>query len=411
MNEYNDFEVKYKSIDSMKKEDLKKFIKDIKEARAFSYHDRMLLEFMDRSFFTVWASDSDSKITFWAGKCESVYQYSANDVLGKDFIDKFVAKAEQGQARKDLKDIIEHGAVFRNIANDVSASKDEIPLLTHCFRIHDIKTRVPWQAEMGLKVDLGEELRKLEQAIKRSDDITKYIEEFNKTVSNQLRLFKEKIATHKIKSRNPDDLSEKADEILQQFSKRAGELTNQMEECLRTDNLDYCKLLSDGVNELCGEFDKKLDCEVANKRFKIALSFAGEFRESHIQPLAEKLKEFYSKNHVLYDHFLEAELAKVDADTHLQRLYTDDSDLLVFFFSKEYAQKSWCKLEWRAIRSIIKDRRDDVMPIRLDDVDMEKIDGLFSSADGWIDFQDASGVDRVFEAIKKRYKPKPISGT
>ncbi len=224
MNEYIDFEVKYKSLDSMEKEDLKKFINDIKEARAFTYHDRMLLEFMDRSFFTVWACDSDSKITFWAGKSESVYQYSANDVLGKDFVDKFVAKAEQGQARKDLKDIIDHGAVFRNIANDVSASKDEIPLLTHCFRIHDIKTRVPWQAEMGLKVDLGEELKRLDQAIKRGNDITKYIEEFNKTIGNQLRLFKEKITIHKIKSRHPDDLSEKTDEILQQFSKRAEEL-------------------------------------------------------------------------------------------------------------------------------------------------------------------------------------------
>lgn len=407
MNIYNDFEEKYKSVDSMEKEDLKKFINDIKGARAFTYHDRMLLEFMDRSFFTVWASDSDSKIVFWAGKAESVYQYSAHEILGKDFINKFVAKAEQGQARKDLKDVIEHGAVFRNIANDVSASKDEIPLLTHCFPIHDIKTGATWQAEMGLKVDLGEELRKLEQAIKRSDDITQYIEEFNKTVGNQLCLFKEKIAMRKIMSRHPDDLGEKTDEILQQFSKRTEELKGQMKECLRTDNLDHCKLLNDGINDLCGEFDKKLDSEAANKRFKIALSFDGEFRETHIQPLVEKLKEFYKKNNILYDLFLDAELARIDADTYMQELYAKDSDLLVFFFSKDYAQKSWCKLEWRAIRSIIKNRRDDVMPIRLDGVSMEEIEGLFASADGWIDFQVASEVDRVFEAIKKRYRTKP----
>lgn len=408
MNEYNDLEFKYKSIDSMEKEDLIKFVKDIKEARAFTYHDRMLLEFIDKSFFSVWASDRDCKITFWAGKSESVYQYSENDVLGKDFIDKFVAKGEQGQARKDLKDIIEHGAVCRNVAYDINASKDEIPLLTHCFRIHDIKTQAPWQAEMGLKVDLEEELRKLKQAIKRSDDITKYIEEFDETIDNQLCLFKEKIADHKTKSRHPDDLSEKTNKILQPFSIRAEELKVQMKECLRTDNLDHCKLLNQNINELCGEFIEKLNNEIVNKRFKIALSFAGEFRDTHIQPLVEKLEEFYAKNYILYDLFLAPELARIDADTYMQSLYTEDSDLLVFFFSKEYAQKKWCKLEWRAIRSIIKDRQDDVMPIRLDDVDMEKIEGLFASADGWIDFQVTSEVDRVFEAIKKRYKPKPM---
>ena len=53
------------------------------------------------------------------GQCEALYGYKSEDVLGKDFVDLFVAVDEQKAAREDQISIIDDGAVFHNIANDV----------------------------------------------------------------------------------------------------------------------------------------------------------------------------------------------------------------------------------------------------------------------------------------------------
>ena len=55
---------------------------------------------------------------------------------------------------------------------------------------------------------------------------------------------------------------------------------------------------------------------------------------------------------------------------------------LVVFLCDRYEQKQWCRLEWRAIRDVIKKRREeDVMFFRFDDADVA---GVFS-IDGYVD--------------------------
>jgi tetratricopeptide (TPR) repeat protein len=56
---------------------------------------------------------------------------------------------------------------------------------------------------------------------------------------------------------------------------------------------------------------------------------------------------------VLYDQFHEAELARVDLDVYLPRLYRDACELIVVVLSPDYPQKRWCGLEWRWIRQLI----------------------------------------------------------
>ena len=118
----------------------------------------------------------------------------------------------------------------------------------------------------------------------------------------------------------------------------------------------------------------------SGKRFQVALSFPGEHRD-FVEAVADGLAQSLGREGVLYDKYHEAEFARPNLDTHLQRLYHDESDLLVVFACGEYERKEWCHLEWRAIRDLIKQRRDDeVMLIRLDDGD---VSGLFS-IDGYI---------------------------
>jgi tetratricopeptide (TPR) repeat protein len=116
------------------------------------------------------------------------------------------------------------------------------------------------------------------------------------------------------------------------------------------------------------------------KRFEVALSFPGEHRD-FVQQIANHLAGKVGRGRVLYDKFYEAEFARPNLDTHLQRLYHDESELIAVFLCADYERKEWCGLEWRAIRDLIKKRQaSSVMPLRFDDTE---IPGLFS-IDGYV---------------------------
>jgi hypothetical protein len=116
------------------------------------------------------------------------------------------------------------------------------------------------------------------------------------------------------------------------------------------------------------------------KRFRIALSFPGEYR-AFAKEVANLLGETFCEDEVFYDDNFEAELARPDLDTYLQKIYHDDSELIVVFLCVEYEKKEWCGIEWRAIRDLIKRRKaSQIMFVRFDDT---RISGLFS-IDGYV---------------------------
>lgn len=84
------------------------------------------------------------------------------------------------------------------------------------------------------------------------------------------------------------------------------------------------------------------------KRFRVALSFPGEHRDL-VEAVATSLARSFGRRRILYDRFHEAEFARLNLDTHLQRLYHDESDLVVVFLCEAYERKEWPGLEWRAI--------------------------------------------------------------
>jgi hypothetical protein len=143
------------------------------------------------------------------------------------------------------------------------------------------------------------------------------------------------------------------------------------------------------------------------RRFRIALSFPGEHRP-FVKQVAERLSAKVGRERVLYDRFYEAELARVDLDTYLQRLYHDESELIVVFLCADYERKEWCGLEWRAIRDLIKRRQaSSVMPLRFD---ATEIPGLFST-DGylWIGDRSAEDIaDRILERWQRDFGPPAV---
>lgn len=132
-------------------------------------------------------------------------------------------------------------------------------------------------------------------------------------------------------------------------------------------------------------------------RFKIALSFPGEYR-ARVENIATLLSASVAKDAILYDRWHAPEFARPNLDVYLPKLYHEQSLLLVFFFCGAYADRQWCGLEWRVGRDLLKQGEDQrIMLLRLDD---GKIQGLYS-IDGCLDIRDMPDPD-VAEAILKR---------
>lgn len=159
-------------FENMTKEELVGRLKELERQRAFTYEDRLKLAILDESPFTIWASDRNCAITLWEGRCETLYGYSRDYAIGKDYVDLFVAPDEQPAARRDQISIIDDAAIFHNIANDKAKAGNTLPLLTNCFRIKDPRTGEYWNAEMGLIIDyFDQERERLELIIAESKKV------------------------------------------------------------------------------------------------------------------------------------------------------------------------------------------------------------------------------------------------
>ena len=120
---------------------------------------------------------------------------------------------------------------------------------------------------------------------------------------------------------------------------------------------------------------------VEEMQFKVALSFPGAKRD-YVKVVADELKKVLPKGAVFYDNDFTAQLAKPNLDTLLQKIYLQNSDLVVVFLCADYQKKKWCGIEWRAIREIVNNRNDhSLMFMRFDNAD---VTGVFPH-DGYVD--------------------------
>ncbi len=120
------------------------------------------------------------------------------------------------------------------------------------------------------------------------------------------------------------------------------------------------------------------------KRFRIAFSFAGEKRH-FVVATAQILAHRFGEEKILYDKFHEAEFADADLAFNLPELYKNETDLIVAVFSRDYDQKEWCGLEWRAVFSLIKENQS--KRILLSRFNLTDGKGLFGLA-GFIDLDE-----------------------
>jgi hypothetical protein len=115
--------------------------------------------------------------------------------------------------------------------------------------------------------------------------------------------------------------------------------------------------------------------------FDVALSFPGETRPL-VEKILNELHKVLQPDAVFYDNYYSAYLARPSLDLLLEKIYRNQSKLLVVFLSGDYQRKEWCGLEFRAVRDIILRRQHDrIMYIKTDDLPVEGV----LRTDGYID--------------------------
>lgn len=115
-------------------------------------------------------------------------------------------------------------------------------------------------------------------------------------------------------------------------------------------------------------------------KFLVAFSFAGEQREL-VRSIAEAVEARLGVGTVFYDEWFEFYIAGADADTRLQEIYGQRSELVVVSISASYGGKPWTLAEYDAIRAlqmqlrVSQDKKDPfrILPLRTGDGEVKGI--------------------------------------
>lgn len=103
-------------------------------------------------------------------------------------------------------------------------------------------------------------------------------------------------------------------------------------------------------------------------RYHVALSFAGSERE-YVERVAINLRD--NGVRVFYDEFESGYLWGEDLYTYLDDIYQKQSDLVVMFVSKSYAERRWTIHEREAAQArSLGESRSYILPVRFDDTEV-----------------------------------------
>ena len=137
---------------------------------------------------------------------------------------------------------------------------------------------------------------------------------------------------------------------------------------------------------------------MSGKRFRIALSFAGEKRD-YVAQVAAILAKRFGNDAILYDKYHTPEFSRANLAFYLPDLYPK-ADLVVVVLCPDYDNKAWCGLEWDAIYSFLKveGKVDKVMLARFEHVEAKGLYGLAGYAD-LDDLSPEQAADMVLERL------------
>ena len=134
---------------------------------------------------------------------------------------------------------------------------------------------------------------------------------------------------------------------------------------------------------------------VAQRRYDVALSFAGEDRE-YVEQVAQILDDLGVS--VFYDRFEEVDLWGQDLWEHFHEVYSKQSYFAVIFVSRYSAKKAWPRHERQsALSRQLKGETGRVLPVRFDETEIPGI----PSTIGYLDAR-ALAPEKLAELIRQK---------
>jgi hypothetical protein len=131
--------------------------------------------------------------------------------------------------------------------------------------------------------------------------------------------------------------------------------------------------------------------------YDVAISFAGEDRVK-AQELAAALLTKGLK--VFFDEYEQANLWGKDLYVHLSKVYKDEAKYCLMLLSQSYAQKQWTNHERRAAQArAFVENREYILPLRLDDAD---VDGILGTT-GFLDARKLS-TEAIVDAVMAKIR-------
>lgn len=178
--------------------DLIAFLSLIARMRAFSWEDRMLLQMIEKSPFTYWASDKAYRVVLWSGKCSEIYHRS---LLGKPF-PEIMSLFERSNAMIDSLRVIEADSntlpkLIADYANyytkDLQGEARDFGLITNSMQLIDDETGEKFYAEIGLPFEFERQLSEYEE---RQKKLAEKVDRFESNVSRHRARFGEMISNY-----------------------------------------------------------------------------------------------------------------------------------------------------------------------------------------------------------------------
>lgn len=252
-----------KYVQETEDSEITEFLLRIRQKRAISWEDRALLQMIDKSPLTFWASDKAYRVVLWSNNCTNVYN---RQLLGKPFME-IMSIYERSEAMKDSIRVIEADleelpTLVEEFANyytkDLKGTTRAFGLITNSMQLIDDETGEKFYAEIGLPFEPEQQLgeyedrkKKLEESVSEFESSVSYLrDEFE----NNIKLFREKISKATMLTQ------EQRKQLRRVVATKESELSNNLKKYKSA--LDFKKFIrqnEEALNEAIIEIKKSIE--------------------------------------------------------------------------------------------------------------------------------------------------------
>ena len=165
------------------------------------------------------------------------------------------------------------------------------------------------------------------------------------------------------------------------------------------------KTEKNGIQRATTDEEENLKKSEGNHRYKIAISFSGEYRDNCVEPFCRALLMLgYTKDDIFYDNWHKARFNGANGSERIQRIYKDDCRMIVVLLSPDYIDKKWTGIiEWPVIENLIISKKfDKICLLRIDSADIEDL-SHFIKAHGIYEDVDNMSSDDIAVFINEVY--------